>query len=73
MPYSHLLVEVDDAGVALVSINRPDKLNALNDAVISAGAPLGGRANSTSERRAGREALAGRPDCVLSMFERLRR
>ncbi len=34
MPYSFLLVEVDDAGIALVSINRPDKLNALSGAVV---------------------------------------
>jgi enoyl-CoA hydratase len=35
MPYSYLLVEVDDAGIALVSINRPDKLNALSGAVVA--------------------------------------
>jgi len=35
MPHSYLLVEVDDAGIALVSINRPDKLNALSDAVVA--------------------------------------
>jgi enoyl-CoA hydratase len=35
MPYSHLLVEVDEAGIALVSINRPDKLNALSGAVVA--------------------------------------
>lgn len=35
MPRSYLLVEVDDAGVALVSINRPDKLNALSGAVVA--------------------------------------
>lgn len=34
MPYSYLLVDVDDTGVALVSINRPDKLNALSGAVV---------------------------------------
>ncbi len=34
MNYSTLLVELRD-GIALVTINRPDKLNALNDAVIS--------------------------------------
>ena len=34
MPHSYLLVEVDDAGIALVSINRPDKLNALSGAVV---------------------------------------
>src|ERR1700693_1323921 len=35
MPHSFLLVEVDAAGVALVSINRPDKLNALSGAVVA--------------------------------------
>jgi hypothetical protein len=31
---------------------------------VSATAPLPGRANSASERRAGRERFAGRSDCV---------
>jgi enoyl-CoA hydratase len=35
MPHSYLLVEVDDAGIALVSINRPEKLNALSGAVVA--------------------------------------
>jgi enoyl-CoA hydratase len=34
MPYSHILFELDEAGVALVTVNRPDKLNALSGAVV---------------------------------------
>ena len=35
MDFSTLLVEVDDQGIATVTINRPDKLNALNADVIA--------------------------------------
>src|SRR5580658_508858 len=35
MTYSYLLVEVDDSGIALVAVNRPDKLNALSGAVVA--------------------------------------
>jgi enoyl-CoA hydratase len=35
MQYEHVLFETDTAGIALVTINRPDKLNALSDAVIT--------------------------------------
>ncbi len=34
MSYTTLLVDVDDSGIATVTINRPDKLNALNADVI---------------------------------------
>src|ERR1700735_2472386 len=34
MPYSYLLFDVDEAGIALVSVNRPAKLNALSGAVV---------------------------------------
>jgi enoyl-CoA hydratase len=35
MQYEHVLFEADAAGIAVVTINRPDKLNALSGAVIS--------------------------------------
>jgi len=35
MPYSTLTLDVDDDGVALLTINRPDKLNALNASVLA--------------------------------------
>ncbi|HWB86271.1 MAG TPA: enoyl-CoA hydratase-related protein [Bryobacteraceae bacterium] len=34
MSYNHILFEADEADVALVTINRPDKLNALSGAVV---------------------------------------
>jgi len=34
MPYQHILFEADEAGVALVTVNRPDKLNALSHALV---------------------------------------
>ena len=35
MAYSHILFEADDAGIALVTVNRPDKLNALSTDVVT--------------------------------------
>ena len=35
MQYEHVLFETDTVGIALVTINRPDKLNALSSAVIA--------------------------------------
>src|SRR5689334_3925773 len=34
MPYSHIRFDVDDAGIALITIDRPQKLNALSGEVI---------------------------------------
>ncbi len=35
MPYSHILFEPGEHGIALITVNRPDKLNALSAAVIA--------------------------------------
>ena len=35
MPYGHILLEVDAAGIALVTVNRPHKLNALSGEVMA--------------------------------------
>jgi enoyl-CoA hydratase len=34
MSYSHILFEAGDDGIALLTVNRPDKLNALNSALV---------------------------------------
>jgi enoyl-CoA hydratase len=34
MPYSHILFQVEESGIALLTVNRPEKLNALSAAVI---------------------------------------
>ena len=34
MPYQHILFEEDASGIALVTVNRPDKLNALARRVV---------------------------------------
>src|SRR5436190_298454 len=34
MPYSHILFQVEESGIAVLTVNRPQKLNALSAAVI---------------------------------------
>ena len=34
MPYRHILFQVEESGIALLTLNRPEKLNALSGAVI---------------------------------------
>jgi enoyl-CoA hydratase/carnithine racemase len=35
MPFRHILFETDESSIALVTINRPEKLNALSGAVMA--------------------------------------
>jgi enoyl-CoA hydratase len=35
MSYQHILFDVDEHGIALITVNRPDKLNALSAAVVA--------------------------------------
>jgi enoyl-CoA hydratase len=43
MPYSHILFQVEESGIALLTVNRPEKLNALSGAVIGELADAFGR------------------------------
>ena len=43
MPYSHILFQVEESGIALLTVNRPQKLNALSSAVIAELADAFGR------------------------------
>jgi len=52
MSYSHILFDVDGAGIAQVTINRPDKLNALSAAVIGELEQAFARTESEKEIRA---------------------
>jgi enoyl-CoA hydratase len=35
MPFRHILFEADESGIALITVNRPEKLNALSVAVVA--------------------------------------
>jgi enoyl-CoA hydratase len=50
MPYQHLLFDLDEQGVALLTVNRPEKLNALSSGVI-------GELREAFERVAGDPAI----------------
>ncbi len=52
MPYTTLLTAQDADGIVVATINRPDKLNALNDAVISDLAALAAWAETDASVRA---------------------
>jgi enoyl-CoA hydratase len=53
MPYSHILFQVEESGIALLTVNRPEKLNALSGAVIGELADAFGRvANDPAIRAA---------------------
>jgi enoyl-CoA hydratase len=46
MPYSHILFQVEESGIALLTVNRPEKRNALSGAVIEELANAFGRVAS---------------------------
>ena len=52
MPYSHILFQVEESGIALLTVNRPEKLNALSGAVIGELADAFGRAANDPAIRA---------------------
>ena len=52
MPYSHILFQVEESGIALLTLNRPEKLNALSAAVIGELADAFGRISNDRGIRA---------------------
>jgi enoyl-CoA hydratase len=52
MPYSHILFQVEESGIAVLTVNRPQKLNALSGAVIDELSDAFGRVASDSSIRA---------------------
>ena len=52
MPYSHILFQVEESGIAVLTVNRPQKLNALSAAVIDELSDAFGRVAGDSSVRA---------------------
>src|SRR5664280_1263590 len=52
MPYSHILFQVEESGIALLTVNRPEKLNALSGAAIGELADAFGRVAANAAIRA---------------------
>jgi enoyl-CoA hydratase len=59
MPYRDILFEADEKGIALVTINRPDKLNALSSGVVAELKDAFGRVAADPSIRAGIVTGAG--------------
>ena len=82
MPYSDILFHVEESGIALLTVNRPEKLNALSGAVIAELADAFGRVASDPAIRAailtgtGEKAFVAGADirelAELSPYERAR-
>ena len=52
MSYSHILFHVEESGIALLTVNRPEKLNALSHALMGELADAFVRVSSQAEIRA---------------------
>jgi enoyl-CoA hydratase len=52
MPYSHILFQLEESGIAVLTVNRPEKLNALSGALIGELADAFGRVSTDSAIRA---------------------
>ena len=52
MPYRHILFQVEESGIALLTVNRPEKLNALSGAVLGELADAFGRVAANAAIRA---------------------
>ena len=52
MPYSHILFSVEESGIAWITVNRPEKLNALSNSVIAELGDAFGRVSTDAAIRA---------------------